>query len=146
MKIVFKILRVDILSKFILKITLIEILNFSLSSSPITLGIQLGNQYFLKFSKQIIYSLGKLLLVLKCSYLFQKIKWKRALGKSMTSIVMPILIWVHHHPHSGLALRIRRYGLSTWNEIIYVCSGSNHSHSGVLYLITLIVQGQWLYT
>ena len=46
MKIDFKILRVDILSKKILKITLMEILKFSCSYSPITLGIQLGNKYF----------------------------------------------------------------------------------------------------
>ena len=53
-------------------------------------------------------------MVLKCSYLSQKIKWEIALGKPMTSIVEPILIWVHHHRHGGLALRIRRYRLSTW--------------------------------
>ena len=113
MKIDFKILRVDILSKFFLNITLMEILNFSCWYSPIILGFQLGNKYFWKISKQIIYLSRKLLMVLKCSYLSQKIRWERALGKPTTSIVEPILIWVHHHPHNGLALRIRRYGLST---------------------------------
>ena len=39
MKIDFKILRVDILTKFSLKVTLMEILKFSCSYSPITLGI-----------------------------------------------------------------------------------------------------------
>ena len=38
MKINFKILRVDILYKFFLKITLMEILNFSCWHSPIILG------------------------------------------------------------------------------------------------------------
>ena len=38
MKIDFKILRVDILSKFFLKITLMEILKFSCRYSPIILG------------------------------------------------------------------------------------------------------------
>ena len=51
MKIVFKTLRVDILSKFFLKITFMENLNFSCSYSLITLGIQLGNKYFGIFSK-----------------------------------------------------------------------------------------------
>ena len=51
MKIDFKILRVDILSKLILKITLMKILNFSCWYSLITLGIKLGNKYFWKFSK-----------------------------------------------------------------------------------------------
>ena len=51
MKIDFKIFRVDILSKFFLKITLMEILNFSCWYSPITLGFQLGNKYFLRISK-----------------------------------------------------------------------------------------------
>ena len=46
MKIDFKILRVNILSKFFLKNTLMEILNFSCWYSPITLSIQLGNKYF----------------------------------------------------------------------------------------------------
>ena len=44
----FKILRVDILSKFFLKITLIEILNFS-CWFPITLGFQLGNKFLENF-------------------------------------------------------------------------------------------------
>ena len=100
MKIDFKFLRVDILSKFFLKITLMEILNFSCWYSPITLGFQLGNKYFWKFSKYI-------------SYLSQKIKWERALGKPTTSIVEPFLIWVLYHPHGRLALKIKRYGLST---------------------------------
>ena len=51
MKIDFKLLRVDILSKLFLKINLIEILKFSCWYSPITLGFQLGNKYFLKFLK-----------------------------------------------------------------------------------------------
>ena len=51
MKIDFKILRMDILSKFFLKNTLMEILNFPYWYSPIILGIQLGNKYFFKFSK-----------------------------------------------------------------------------------------------
>ena len=51
MKIDFKILRVDILSKFFLKITLMEILKFSCWYYPITLVFQLGNKYFWKFSK-----------------------------------------------------------------------------------------------
>ena len=80
MKIDFKILRVDILSKFFLKITLMEILKFS-CYSPITLGFQLGNKYLWKFSKLIIYSSRILLMVFKCSYLSQKIKWARTLGK-----------------------------------------------------------------
>ena len=113
----FKILRVDILSKFFLKITLIEILNFSCWYSPIILDFQLGNKYFWKFPQWIIYSLGKLLMVLKCSYISQKIKWERALGKPTTFIIKPILIWVHHHSHGGLALRIRRYGLFTWTRL-----------------------------
>ena len=46
MQIVFKVLRVDILSKFIVKISPMEILKFSCSYSPIILGIQLGNKYF----------------------------------------------------------------------------------------------------
>ena len=46
MKIDFKILRVDILSKFLLKVTLIENLKFSCPYSPITLGFQLENKYF----------------------------------------------------------------------------------------------------
>ena len=117
MKIDFKILRVDILYKFFLKITLMEIFNFSCWYSRIILGFQLRNNFFQKFSKQIIYSLGKLLMVLKCSYLSQKTKWERALGKPMASIVKSILIWIYDHPHSGLALRIRRYGISTWARL-----------------------------
>ena len=113
----FKILRMVLLSKLFLKITLMEILKFSCWYSPIALGFQLGNKYFWKFSKQIIYSLGTLLMVLECSYSPQKIKQERALGKPTTSIVEPILIWVHHYPHGGLALRIRRYGLSTWTRL-----------------------------
>ena len=50
MKIDFKILRVDILSKFFLKITLMEILKFPCWYSPITLSFQLGNKHFWKFS------------------------------------------------------------------------------------------------
>ena len=46
MKIVFKILRVDILSKLFLKITLNGILKFSCWYSPIILGFHLGNKYF----------------------------------------------------------------------------------------------------
>ena len=46
MKIDFKILRLDILSKFFFKITLMEILKFSCWYSPIILGFQLGNKYF----------------------------------------------------------------------------------------------------
>ena len=84
--------------------------------------------------------------VLKCFYLSQYVKWERALGKPMDSIVESILIWVHHHPHGGLALRIRIYGLSTWTRLDMFVRGSNHPHSGVLHLVTLIVQGQWLYT
>ena len=72
MQIVFKVLRVDILSKFIVKITPMEILNFSCSYSSIKLGIQIGNKYFWKFSNWIIYSSGKLLMVLKCSYIYLK--------------------------------------------------------------------------
>ena len=53
MKIDFKNLRVDILSKFFFKITLMEILNFSFSCSPITLSIQLGNKYFLNFQSRL---------------------------------------------------------------------------------------------
>ena len=52
MKIVLKILRVDILSKLFLKINLIEILKFSCWYSPITLGFQLGNKYFWKISSR----------------------------------------------------------------------------------------------
>ena len=99
MKIDFKILRVDILSKFFLKITLIEILNFSCQYSPIILGFQLGNKYFWKISKQRIYSSGKLLMVLQCFYLSQKIKWERALGKLMTSIVKAHLDLDSSGPH-----------------------------------------------
>ena len=86
MKIDFKILRVEILSKFVLKVTLMEILKFSCWHSLITLGFQLRNKYFWKFSKKIIYSSRKLLMVSKCSYLYQKIKWEKALGKPMTSM------------------------------------------------------------
>ena len=32
------------------------------------------------------------------------------------------------------------------DETKYIDSGSNHSHGRVLYLVTLIVQGQWLCT
>ena len=46
MQIVFKVLRVDILSKFIVKITPMEILNFSCSYSYIKLDIQMGKKYF----------------------------------------------------------------------------------------------------
>ena len=46
-----EILRVDILLKFFLKINLMEILNFLCWYSPITLGFQLGNKCFWKFSK-----------------------------------------------------------------------------------------------
>ena len=56
-------------------------------------------------------------MVLKCSYLSQNIKWEKALGMPKTSIVEPILIWVHHHPYGGLALRIKRYGLSAWTRL-----------------------------
>ena len=56
-------------------------------------------------------------MVLKCSYLSQKTKWERVLGKPTTSIVKPILIWVNHHPHGRLALKIRRYGLSIWTRL-----------------------------
>ena len=51
MKIDFKILGVDILSKIFFKITLVENLKFSCSYSLITLGIQVGNKYFWKYSK-----------------------------------------------------------------------------------------------
>ena len=70
MKIVFKFLRVDILSKFFLKITLIEILNFSCWYSPIILGFQLG--IFLKifkvdnlFIREITNDFKMLLFILK---------------------------------------------------------------------------------
>ena len=58
--------------------------------------------------------------------------------------------WAHldlgsSHPHDGLAITIKRFGLSTWT-IINVRSESDHPHDVVLYLVTLIVQGQWLYT
>ena len=56
-------------------------------------------------------------MVLTCYYLSQKIKWEKALDKPMVSIVESILIWVHHHPYGGLALRIRIYGLSTWTRL-----------------------------
>ena len=46
MKMDFKILRVDILSKFFLKITLMEIFNFSCWYSRIILGFQLRNNFF----------------------------------------------------------------------------------------------------
>ena len=42
----FKIMRVDILSKFFLKIILMEILNFAYWCSHITTSFQLGNKYF----------------------------------------------------------------------------------------------------
>ena len=51
MKINFKIFRVYILLKLFLKITLLEILKFSCSYSPITPGIKLGNKYFWKIFK-----------------------------------------------------------------------------------------------
>ena len=51
MKIDFKILRVNILSKLFLKITLNGIVKFPCWYSPITLGFYLGNKYFWKFSK-----------------------------------------------------------------------------------------------
>ena len=44
----FKILRVDILLKLFLKISLMEILNFSCWYSPIILDFQLENKYFLE--------------------------------------------------------------------------------------------------
>ena len=52
MKIDFKNLRVDISSKFFLKIILMEILNFSCWYSHITLGFQLGNKSFGKFQSR----------------------------------------------------------------------------------------------
>ena len=85
-------------------------------------------------------------MILKCSYLSQKIMWERALGKSTTSSVKLILIWVHHHPHDGLPLRIRRYGLSTWTRLDMSIVGGTTPTGEVLYSVTLIVQGQWLYT
>ena len=51
MKIDFKNLKVDILSKFFLKITVMEILNFSCWYSLIILGFQLRNKHFWKISK-----------------------------------------------------------------------------------------------
>ena len=51
-------------------------------------------------------------MVLKCSYLSQKIKWKRTLGKPTASIVKPILIWVHQQPIGGWTLEIKGYELS----------------------------------
>ena len=141
MKIDFKFLRVDILSKFFLKITLMEILNFPCWYSSITLSFQLGNKHFWNFSKQIIYSSGKLLMILKCSYLSQKIMWGMALGKSTTSSVKLILIWVLYHPHGGLALKIKRYGLSTQTRLDMLVVRAT-----TLYLVMLIVQKQWLYT
>ena len=39
------------------------------------------------------------------SLFLQKIKWERALAKPMVSIVKPILMRVHHHPHGGLGPR-----------------------------------------
>ena len=52
-KIDFKILREDILSKFIFgQNTLMLILNFPCRRSPITLGFQLGNKYFLENLKE----------------------------------------------------------------------------------------------
>ena len=140
MKIDLKILRVDVLSKFFLKISLMENLKFSCWFSPTTLGIQLGNKYFWKFSKQIIYSLGKLLMVLKCSYLSQNIKWERALGKHD----------LHCRAHLDLDSLPPPWWVSPKNKEIwtlhmdetrYVCSGSDHLHGGVLYLVTLKVQG-----
>ena len=56
-------------------------------------------------------------MVLKCSYISQKIKWERALGNPIASIVKPILICVHSHPHDGLTLRIKRYELFTWMKL-----------------------------
>ena len=82
-------------------------------------------------------------MVLKCFYLSQKIKWERVLGKSTAFIIEHILIWVHHHPHSGLALRIKRYGLFTWTRLYMSIVGV--TNPTVLYLVTLIVQGQCLY-
>ena len=73
MKMDFKILRMDILSKFFLNKILMEILNFSWWYSSITLGFHLGNKYFWKILKSINSS-WKLLMILKCSYLSQKIK------------------------------------------------------------------------
>ena len=79
-------------------------------------------------------------MVLKCSYLSQKNKWERALGKPMTSIVKPILIWVHYHPHGGW---VNPNNQEIWtlhmDETRHVHSGSDHPYSGVLYLVTLIV-------
>ena len=85
-------------------------------------------------------------MVLKCSYLSQKIKLEKALDKPMVSIVESILIWVHHHPYGGLALRIRRCGLSTWTRLDMSIVGRTTPMGEVLYSVTLIVQGQWLYT
>ena len=61
MQIVFKVLRVDILSKFFLKNILVENLIFSSWYPPITLGIQLGNKYFWGFSIENILSIKELL-------------------------------------------------------------------------------------
>ena len=56
---------------------------------------------------------------------------------------MPTLIWVHHHPHDGLTKKQEIWTLYM-DETRYVYSGGDHLHGGVLYLVTLIVQGQWL--
>ena len=56
-------------------------------------------------------------MILKCSYISQKINLERILGKPMASIDEPILILVHYHPQSELFLRIRRYELFTWTRL-----------------------------
>ena len=76
----------------------------------------------------------------------QKIKWEKAIAKPITSIVEPILIWVYHHPHGGLGPKNQRTWILLKNKTWHVYSGINHPHSGVPYLVTLIAQGQWLYT
>ena len=81
-------------------------------------------------------------MILKCSYLPQKIKWERALGKPTASIVKPILILVHHQPHGGLAPKNKEIWTLHMDKTRYVYSRSDHPQCGALYLVTLIVKGQ----
>ena len=63
----------------------------------------------------------------------------------MTSIVKLILIWAHHHPIGMLGPKNQGIWTLLYDETKHVCNGTNHPIGGVPYLVTLIVQGQWLY-
>ena len=94
MKIDFKILRVDILSKFFLKQYSHENFKFSMLISSYYTKFQIRKSIFLEILKVDNFFIKVITNDLKYSYLFQKIKWEKALGKPVAFIVKPILIWV----------------------------------------------------